>query len=207
MFLLISIILAALHSTVFTIISGSSFYEDKNDIYPAELAASLFCLQEGVFKNFHTTINPGPLPIFAEYEAQKRSDASFKYPIPKKDAEGDDYLHILMKFIEFIKPRKIFPTIYFTDGNLKNEYDRFDINERVIKKILEEACEYDVAAQLKIYPMNYLLYFLKFFVAKEKELKGDEEGTESFTSLESAEEEFQREQIEFEFFTVSLKMA
>lgn len=167
------------------------------------MAASLFCLQEGVFKNFHTTINPGPLPIFAEYEAQKRSDASFKYPIPRKDSVCDDYLDVLMKIIEFIRPRKMFPTIFFTDGNLKDEYEKLEINERIIKKILEEACEYDVAEKLKIYPMNYLLFFLKFFAAKEKELKGDEEGTEAFASLESAEEEFQREQIDFEFFTVS----
>lgn len=111
-----------------------------------------------------------------------------------------------MKIIEFIRPRKMFPTIFFTDGNLKDEYEKLEINERIIKKILEEACEYDVAEKLKIYPMNYLLFFLKFFAAKEKELKGDEEGSEAFASLESAEEEFQREQIDFEFFTVSWKL-
>lgn len=161
----------------------------------------MFCLQEGVFKNFHTAINPGPLPLFARHDAQKRSDSTFKYPIPRNDSESDDYLDILVDFINFIKPRKKFPTVFFTDGNMKEEYEKFDINERVIRKILDEAGEYDVSYSLKIYPMNSLLYFLKFFITKEKELKGLVEN--SFGSLESAESEFQREQIGYEHFTVS----
>jgi hypothetical protein len=185
-----------LHTTAFHIICGSSFYEDKESIYPAEFASSLFCLQEGVFKTFHTVINPGQLPRYTRYDAVNRSEKTFKYPVPENDDPGENFIEIFIRYLNFLEPRNIFPKVFFAPGDLLEDSD-YIISDRVIRKILEASGEYMIAADLKIYPVHYLLFFLKYFVVKSM---GEDKG--GFESVEKAYDDMRIEEIAYEYSTV-----
>lgn len=93
----------------------------------------------------------------------------------------------------------MFPRVFFASGGLNEDSDPFNISDRVIRKILEASGEYSIAADLKIYPVHYLLYYLKLFSVKEQ---CDQEEI-AFESLDSTYNFFKREEIEFEYLTVS----
>lgn len=116
--------------------------------------------------------------------------------MPEENDPANDYIQIFVRFLNYLEPRTMFPKVFFAYGSFIDDED-FTISDRVIRKILEESGEYSIAADLKIYPVHYLLYYLKFFVLKEQ---GEEDG--GFESVKEAYNILKTEEILYEFSTV-----
>lgn len=119
-----------------------------------------FSLREGVFDAIHVQINPGQLPLGSALDAQEKSKNSHKYSLPP-NCEGETcYMKILERMVKFLHPMEKLP-IFFTDGSTINDQASFQETKKVVKKIFFESQEDDILADIKIFPMDELLYQLQ----------------------------------------------
>lgn len=192
--------LSALFSKIYCFISGSSFYDDIDDIYPAEFAMALYNLDDGVISNLQIEINPGIIPSVGTYDAIINS-RKIKYPVPKSDDNKDSYYDILCKILKFLRPVNKFPLIFFTDGDMKHYEDDFLKNERILKKFLLECGEYYVAHEIKVYPVSFLLYYMRKYALLAQGVPEMEDAV--FKTEEDARNSLQIVSYETEYFVVS----
>lgn len=167
----------------FYFISSSSFYEDPTKIYPAELAMAKFSLKKGVYDDFQIRINPGELPLGSALTARERSEKIHKYPTTPICEGEKDFMSILEAMMKFLDPLDKLP-IFFTEGN-----DKITL-QRTVERIFLESQEDSMIANIKIYPMEELLYQLQSLTVV---IKNRQNGTNEvkFSSIVTAANKFQ----------------
>lgn len=149
----------ALDEQVFHFINATAFIEIEDESYPAELALAKFSLKKGISEVFHIRINPGELPLGSAFEASKYSKDYHNYPLPP-DCEGEkDYMAILEKFIQFIHPMAKLP-IFFSEGNTRESPIPWRKTRKVLEKIFYHSLEDDLIDDIKVYPLEELLFVL-----------------------------------------------
>lgn len=187
-------------------VSTSNFYSDSRSIYPAEIAFAKFSLKEGVIDSMSIRIDPGELPMGSRYSAEMHSKENHKYPLPNsKGADGEkDYAVILLQVINFFKSEKTLP-IFFTSGHPESRCIKvFEDTIKVLKLIFEKTGEYEISAQLKIYPIDELFFFLVKQIVEVKNIQEeDTDDLESFTSIAYAQDKFNRTDNDFAYHSVS----
>lgn len=166
-----------LTSSTFYFVSTVSFYEtdNKENIYPAELAIAKFSIEGGVKDSLHFYINPGLLPTGAIKVAQHLSDATHKLKIPPDpEARGiSDYSVMVFKkalnfsyknliFQKSLQKKQIDNFIDNDSGNtvLFTNHDEFYSTQRVIHKIWKKSGSHDIP---KVYKLEILLRGLKYY--------------------------------------------
>jgi hypothetical protein len=177
-----------LNTTLFCFIST-----EGKDILPTEFAMSVFTLKDGVLKDLCIPIN------------QETQNAEEMNPPPIED-HCLEAIETLMKIIRFFKPlafRK-FPEFIFTNGNLTDDFDTFKANEGYVKSILELAGEYTVADYVKVFPLNYLLYYMGYIMNPPKNISKEDWHEHPFYSLEVADQRIKKDMDKFQSSTVSL---
>ena len=202
--------LGELDDKVFYFVNISTFFEDMNDIYPAEFAMSKFSLRRGIIDTLHIKINPGQLPLGASYLAQEKANRTHKYLLPNNfntDSDYDygesSYVLILMIIIDFIDPIEDAPVedlpIFFTEGSSVTDKNKLLHIQKAFVRIFEKAAEYDIASDLKLYSIVDLFYYLN----KVSNTSGinPEEKQESFPSYASADDAFRRADRLFGYIT------
>jgi hypothetical protein len=187
--------LGELDEKIFYIISMESFYEDSRDIFPCEFAMAKFSLKEGLFDQMQIRINPGPLPLGAARLANERSNDKHKYPVPRDHnydsrVEEGSYILILQKIIEFIHPLSDLP-MFFAEGSKDGNHEALFNTQRAFKKIFSQACEYQIADELKVYSISDLFYFLRNSYARRME-QFNNEIVHKFANTTTAHETFTR---------------
>lgn len=195
--------IGALDAKTFIFVSTLDFYSDSKSIYPAEIAFSKFSLKEGIIDAISIRINPGPLPMGSRYSAEVHAKATHKYPLPESDsADGEtDYIEILMQIVEFLKSEKTMP-IFWTEGNpdVSNQKTVFDNTTKVLKLIFDNAGEYEISAELKIYPIDELFFYLIKQLVEVKKLQDeDTDDLDSFSSIQFANDRFKRTDYDFAY--------
>lgn len=111
-------------------------------------------------------------------------------------------IEVLRKLINFLKPLQRFPKIFFTNGNLTDDYDTFKANEHYVKEIFESAGEYEIAAEINIFPLNYLLYYMSYVVKPPQNISKEDWLEHPFNSLDAAHRTIKTDAKKFQPFTV-----
>lgn len=148
-----------LDNLVLYFINTTSFYENDDGIFPAELAMAKFSLKEGIIDDIQIRINPGELPKGAPATAQEKAE-SHKYDLPPKCEGETDYMNILETMIKFLHPMDKLP-IFFTEGNMRDNVNALQETRRTIDKIFYESQEDDMISELKIYPIDELFFLMQ----------------------------------------------
>lgn len=134
-------------------------------------------------------INPGKLPTGASDQAIKLSQETHKLDILKNNDQEDDYIEILMKIIQFLKPDFSLVPIFFTEGGFMETFSnqKILINiHRSIRKIFEKAGEYSIAEEhLKVAPISFLLYYIHRYINLDKKEMGENVGAEISCTTEA----------------------
>ncbi|XP_070500859.1 protein maelstrom homolog [Chironomus tepperi] len=192
--------LGELDDMIFYFVNISTFFEDSNDIYPAELAMSKYSLRKGIIDTLHIKINPGELPLGSTFPAQEKANQTHKYLLPTDNEDSDydfgesSYILILMKIIDFIDPIEDAPIenlpLFFTEGSSVTDNNILKNIQKAFVRIFEKAGEYDIASDLKLYSVVDLIYYLNK-VSNTSEIN-PEDKKEHFTSLSNADEAFRR---------------
>lgn len=150
-----------LEDLIFYFISTTEFCQTlKGDIYPAEMAMVKFSLREGLLDSMHLLINPGKLPLGSFDEAQDKSNAGHKLPIPPNAKGISDYYEIQRRIFKFLGGDR--------SGNLPILYSHYKEHKAAnltINKIFNET-ESDV--EIRIYPLEEMFSLLKIFTLKIK---------------------------------------
>jgi len=192
--------LGELDDKIFYFVNISTFFEDLNDIYPAEFAMSKYSLRKGIIDTLHIKINPGELPLGASFPAQEKANQTHKYLLPTNNVDSDydfgesSYILILMKIIDFIDPIEDAPIenlpLFFTEGSSVSDNNKLSNVQKAFARIFEKAGEYDIASDLKLYSVVDLFYYLNK-VSNSSEIN-PEDKRENFSSYASADEAFRR---------------
>lgn len=192
--------LGELDDKIFYFVNILTFFEDMNDIYPAELAMAKYSLKRGIIDTLHIKINPGELPLGASFPAQEKANLTHKYLIPNdiNDTDYDfgesNYVLILLKIIDFIDPLEDASVedlpMFFTEGSSVNDNNKLSLVQKAFVRIFEKAGEYDIASDLKLGSVVDLFYYLNK-VSNTSEINLEDK-MENFTSLTAADEAFRR---------------
>ncbi|XP_034477440.1 uncharacterized protein LOC117783969 [Drosophila innubila] len=122
------------------------------DIYtPAELASAEFSLQEGVQNVYHTLINPGSAVYGSLSETQEHANATHQLPVPPNALGNEDIEGVYANLLDFVRTGLVFTL-----------QDHLQIVNNALKFLRG-----GVASQLKVYPIEYLFYFLKKVTSQE----------------------------------------
>ncbi|XP_061403051.1 protein maelstrom 1-like [Musca vetustissima] len=137
----------------------------KGGVYvPAELAVSKFSLKEGVSRVYQTLINPGVNIYGHQYEAQHHSETTHNLPLPP-NALGDKNLgNIYNEILKFIRDEDSnnYPPVY-------THRDCIHIVESVLEFLKADIGSNNT--ELKVYPIQYLLYIMKEATCEAGELE------------------------------------
>ncbi|CAG9804811.1 unnamed protein product [Chironomus riparius] len=192
--------LGELDDKIFYFVNISTFFEDLNDVYPAEFALAKYSLRKGLIDTLHIKINPGELPLGASYPALEKANKTHKYLLPNvKEGSNYDYgessyLLILMSILDFIDPIEDAPIddlpLFFTEGSSVNDYNKLISVQKAFVRIFEKAGEYDIASDLKLYSVVDLFYYLN--EVSNTSVVYPEDKNEKFSSLTHADESFRR---------------
>uniref|UniRef100_T1PAS7 PiRNA pathway germ-plasm component n=1 Tax=Musca domestica TaxID=7370 RepID=T1PAS7_MUSDO len=137
----------------------------KGGVYvPAELAVCKFSLKEGVSRVYQTLINPGVNIYGHQYEAQHHSETTHNLPLPPNALGDKNLANIYNEILKFIRDddSNSYPPIY-------THRDCIHIVESVL-----EFLKADIGAnntELKVYPIQYLLYIMKEATCEAGELE------------------------------------
>lgn len=118
-------------------------------------------------------INPGALPEGSLNEAILHSQETHQYPLPKAHDKEESYIEVLLKIIRFLRPEfNELPMFFCEGGTIDNRSEqKLLINtRRALKKILEEAGEYEIAHDLQVFPLSYLFHRLQKCINEAKGL-------------------------------------
>ena len=158
-----------------------------------------FSLKKGVYDDFQIRINPGELPLGSALMSREHSEKTHRYPvIPICEGERN-YMSILEAIMKFLDPLDK-PPIFFTEGNDRDNKIPLQHTRRITEKIFFESQEDDMISQIKIYPMEELLYQLQSLTML---IKNRQNGTNDvkFSSLVIAANKFQTDLSSFCHFT------
>ncbi len=112
----------------------------------------------------------------------------------------DDYVSILLKILSFLKNSDddTIP-IFYVEGNpdIPSEAEKFSNTKRIIKLIFEQAGEYEVSSDLKVFPVVELFYFLYNKITERKKNPRNS----SFPSISYAQSKFQATEYDFAFLS------
>jgi hypothetical protein len=195
-----TLFLPEIDSTIFCILSISHFYENKSDIFPCEIGIAKFSLKEGVIDSLGMTINPGALPVGASDEAIKHSQETHQFPIPKRYDHEDNYVEILLKISKFLSSDFQRSPVFFTEGGFidNRTTQKLLINTtRALKKIFEKAGEYEIADDLKVLPISFLLYYLHRCKCRDQQANGQEDIDEIDSTTKAHETFYANENYEY----------
>ena len=122
--------------------------EWTNQPYDAtEFAFTAFNFKEGITKE---------LCVIKKPSANSQEIENPNYGFCRNSIEA------LLKITDFFKPFRKIPTTLFTSLPYCN-YETFKNDTKLVKKLFEEAGEYEIASELIFIPLNHLLqYFTKY---------------------------------------------
>lgn len=121
---------------------------------PAEVSVCQYSLKEGVYRVYHTFVNPAVTIYGHQYEAQHHSDTTHMLPLPPK-AMGETCLsRIYNDILEFVRCKETgqYPPIY-------TSRECVHIVESVLEFLMAEPGASNV--KLNVYPIQYLFFVLK----------------------------------------------
>lgn len=145
-------------------------------------------MKEGIIDDFQVRINPGKLPLGSSLKALEKAENTHLFPLPPNCEGEDDYLVVLEKIIKFLHPLDKFP-IFFTNGNTRDDLEPMLETCRTLKKIFFEAHEDAILKDVKVYPIDELLFMLqKVAVMNRNAANGTSEA--SFPSITHASNKF-----------------
>lgn len=121
---------------------------------------SKFSLKEGVHDDIQIRINPGNLPLGSAHEAIEKADKTHKYPMPPNCEGEQDYMSILEAMMKFLHPMEKLP-VFFSEGDNRDLKLPLHETRKIVRKVFYESQEDDMLADIKIYPMEELLYQLQ----------------------------------------------
>jgi hypothetical protein len=154
-----------------------------------------FSLQRGVFDALHLRINPGELPMGAARNATERALARHRYPLPKygewADAEESNYLSILMKIVKFMGQFDQIP-MFFAMGHIVHDHEMLSNTQRALRKVFEEAYEFQAANEVKVYSVIDLFFQMRKKHVEHVKAFNPDANVAEFPSLEVAHDEFTR---------------
>lgn len=145
-----------LDSLVLYFISTSSNLDKNKDICPTELAMAKYSLREGVYEDMQVHI-PCELSIGSALSATEKSDWNSNSPSECEKETNNEYMRILEAMIKFLHPLDKLP-IFFTEGNTRDNQTTLTETRMIISKIFYESQEDDLIEDLKIYPIEELLF-------------------------------------------------
>lgn len=149
-------IFSELDDLVIHFINASTFYDDENDVYPAELAMAKFSLKGGITDDIQIRIKPKSLPLGSLLKATEKAE-QHKYDLPPNCDGEEDYINILEAMIKFLHPMQKLP-IFFTESDNMTTLDQ---TRRVVEKIFYESQEDDLISELKFYPVSEIFVVLQ----------------------------------------------
>lgn len=192
--------LGDLEDKVFHFVYVSTYFENAEDVFPAELGLLKFSLRKGIIDSLHVKISPGKMPFGAAYLSLEKSKQTHKYRISSNEENVDDddgessFILILLKIMDFINDDEDFPVLFTDSGDSKN--NELHLVERALVKIFEGGCEYQIASELKVTSVQDLFYYLNK-VANDS--SDETERIQTFLSYPNAVEHFSRSRSVFQF--------
>ena len=145
-------------------------------------------MKEGVFDDIQIRIDPGELPLGSAFQAKCKADKNHKLPC-YPNCEGEtNYMTILETMIKFLHPLDKLP-IFFTEGNTRDNKIPLQETRKIVSKIFYESQEDDLINDLKIYPIEELLFTMQSVtvITKNRQNGTDER---QFLSIISASNSF-----------------
>ncbi|XP_067636308.1 protein maelstrom 1 [Eurosta solidaginis] len=125
----------------------------KQSYLPAEISVAEYSLKDGVFRKYHSFINPGHSTYGREHDANEHSEKTHKLP-PPPNAKGETNLGLIYNHIlDFTRDPNTgeYPPVY-------THYDTIPIVESVLDYLKTE-CGNNI--ELKVSSIQYLFYILK----------------------------------------------
>ena len=164
-----AIFISELDDLVIYFIHTSSFYNDENDVFPAELALAKFSLKGGIIDDIQIRIKPKSLPLGSMLKAIEKAK-QHKYNLPPDCVGEDDYTKILEVMIKFLHPMQNLP-IFFTESDNMTTLEE---TRKIVEKIFYESQEDDLISELKFYPVSEIFVVLQELTVNTRNRQSEE---------------------------------